>query len=172
MRNLQWMSAGLLTGLLSCAAPSFVNGGSPRTAQSGAAAAKDGIEVAVTRHSCSQTADPDFPGDDLVEAIVEVEVRNGTSAPVVVHRDRFQLGTPHGGALRTSTWFARAPRSVEPGQARTFELRFMTRGELSCSKEMVLESSSAVEKGADKVTLGAITLVPAETPSGHDDSSS
>ena len=140
--------------------------------QNGAAAAKDGIQVSVLRQSCSQTVETEQPGNDLVETIVELEVRNGTSAPVGVHRDAFRLGAPDGSAIRTSTWFASDPLSVDPGQAQTFQLRFMSRGGLSCSKEMAIESPSAVMQGTAPVQLAAVKFVPAHALSGYGASAS
>src|ERR1700690_2878723 len=140
--------------------------------QNGAAAAKDGIQVAVLRKSCSQTVETEQPGNDLVETVVEVEVRNGTSAPISVHRDGFRLGASDGSLIRTYTWFATDPLSVDPGQAQTFQLRFMSRGGLSCSKEMALESPSAVVKGVEPVKLGAVRLVTAHALSGYGASAS
>ena len=140
--------------------------------QNGAAAARDGIQVAVLRESCSQTVETEQPGNDLAETVVEVEVRNGTSAPISVHRDGFRLGASDGSLIQTSTWFANDPLSVEPGQAQTFQLRFMSRGGLSCSKEMALESPAAVVKGAEPVKLGAVKFVPAHALSGYGASAS
>jgi hypothetical protein len=140
--------------------------------QNGAAAAKDGIQVAVLRQSCSQTVETELPGSDLVETTVEVEVRNGTQAAIGVHRDGFRLGAPDGSAIRTSTWFSTDALSVDPGQAQTFQLRFMARGGLSCSKEMALESSSAVLKGTEPIKLGAVKFVPAHALSGYGASAS
>jgi hypothetical protein len=118
----------------------------------------------VLRESCSQTVETEQPGNDLVETVVEVEVRNGTSEPISVHRDGFRLGASDGSAIRPSTWFANDPLSVEPGQALTLQLRFMSRGGLSCSKEMALESPSAVVKGAEPVKLGAVKFVQGHAP--------
>ena len=140
--------------------------------QNGAAAAKDGIQVAVRRQSCSQTVEPDLPGNDLVETTVEVEVRNGAQAPISIHRDGFLLGAADGSAIRTSTWFAAEALSVEPGQAQIFQLRFMARGGLSCSKEMALEPSSAVLKGTEPINLEAVKFVPAHALSGYGASAS
>jgi hypothetical protein len=98
--------------------------------------------------------------------------RNGTSAPVGVQRDGFRLGAPDGSAIRTSTWFAKDPLSVGPGQTQTFELRFMSRGGLSCSQEMALESPSAVIRGTTPVTLGAVKFIPAHALSGYGSSAS
>jgi hypothetical protein len=185
MRNVRWTGAGLCLGLLVSAGPSFADGAPPQTTPAsaaapaparglrppihdGAVAAKGGVEVAVLRQSCSQTVETEQSGNDLVEAIVELEVRNGRSAPIDVHRDAFQLVAPDGGAIRTSTWFAGAPRSVDPGQAQTFELRFMSRGGLNCYKEMILQFPSAVVRGTDGVKLDAIRLVPARRLPGYD----
>ena len=178
MRNVKWMSAGACLGLLVSAGPSLADGSPPRTTpasteaavrahvprppnQNSAAVAGSGVEIAVLRHSCNQTVETEQPGNDLVETIVELEVRNGTSAAIGVHRDRFQLVAPDGRAIRTSTWFAGRPRLVHPGQAQSFELRFMSRGGLSCDKEMVLESPTAVVKGTEAVRLDSVRLVPA-----------
>jgi hypothetical protein len=143
----------------------------PPIKNSGAARTSDGIEVAILRQSCSRTVETDEPGNDLVETTVEVEVRNPTSAPIVVHRDGFRLGAFDGSAIRTSTWFATGGISVDPGQSRTFELRFMSRGGLSCSKEMALESPTAITRGTELVTVGAVSFVPALALSGYDSAS-
>jgi hypothetical protein len=140
--------------------------------QNGGAAARDGIQVAVLRQSCSQTVETELPGSDLVETSVEVEVRNGTSAPISVHREAFRLGAPDGSEIKTSTGVVNAPLSVDPGKAQTFELRFMSRGGLSCSKEMALESPAAVIKGTEPVSLGAVKFVPAHALSGYGASAS
>jgi hypothetical protein len=139
----------------------------PPIKNSGAARAPEGIQVAVLRQSCSQTVETEEPGNDLVETTVEVEVRNPTSTPIAVHRDGFRLAASDGSAIRTSTWFAVDGLSVEPGQSQTFELRFMSRGGLSCSKEMALESPTAITRGAELVKVGAVTFVPAHALSGY-----
>jgi hypothetical protein len=131
----------------------------PPIRNSGPAAAT-GVEVAVLRESCSQTVETEQPGNDLVEAVVEVEVRNATAAPVSVHRDGFRLRAPDGSAIRTSTWFSSDPLPVVAGRAETFQLRFMSRGGLSCSKVMQLDASAAVTKGEEPLRLGSITFQP------------
>ena len=182
MRHMRWMGAGLCLRLLASAGQSFADGAPPRTTSAsaaaptrdfrppihnGAAMAEGGVQVAVLRQRCSQTVETEQPGNDFVETTVELEVRNRRSAPIAVRRDGFQLVAPDGRAIRTSTWFAGSPRSVEPGQAQTFELRFVSRGGLSCYKEMILEAPSVVVKGTAGAKLAPLRLAPAEAPSGY-----
>jgi len=139
----------------------------PPIQSSGAAVSKEGIQLRVLRQSCSETVQPKQPGNDLVEAIVEVEVRNGMSEPISVHRDGFRLVAPDGSAIRTSTWFAIDPVTVDAAQALTLQLRFMSRGGLSCWKEMALKAFSAVTRGTVPVEIGSVSFIPSHAPSGY-----
>jgi hypothetical protein len=131
----------------------------PPVRSSGPAAAT-GVEVAVLRQHCSYTVEAEQPGNDLVEAVIEVEVRNATPVPVTVHRDRFRLRAPDGSAIRTATWFSGEPLPVVAGRPETFQLRFMTRGGLSCSKEMQLDASAALTQGDQPLKIGSVTFQP------------
>jgi hypothetical protein len=139
----------------------------PPIQTSGAAASKEGIQLRVLRESCSETVQPKQPGNDLVEVIVDVEVRNGTSEPISVHRDGFRLGAPDGSLIRTSTLFAIDPVTVDAAQAQTLPLRFMSRGGLSCWKEMALKAFSAVTRGTAPVEIGSVRFIPSHAPSGY-----
>jgi hypothetical protein len=132
----------------------------PPVQNGGAATDPSGVEIAVVGQSCTETVETDLPGVNLVEATVEVQVRNAAPPPLVVHRDAFRLRGPDGRAIPTTTWRASDPLSIEAGQASTFELRFMTRGGLSCTKPMQLEASAGITKGAEPVRLGAVSFVP------------
>lgn len=124
------------------------------------AAAQPGVQVAVVGQSCDQTVEPDFPGADLVETTVEIQVRNAGAMPLTIHREAFDLRAPDGEAIPTSTWCASDPLSVGAGQSRTFRLRFMSRGGLSCTRPMQLESAAAITAGATRIGIGAVTFVP------------
>jgi hypothetical protein len=132
----------------------------PPVQNSGAAVASNGVEVAVLRQSCTTTVEPLSPGNDLVEATVEVQVRNAAPPPLVVHRDAFRLRGADGRAIPTTTWNAGDPLSIEAGQSGTFELRFMSRGGLSCTKTMQLEAAAGITKNAAPVQIGAVSFVP------------
>lgn len=132
----------------------------PPVQNSGAATADNGVAVAVLRQSCTETVETDLPGVPLVETKVEVEVRNAAPPPLLVHRDGFHLRGADGRAIPTTSWQADEPLSIEAGQTRTFELRFMSRGGLSCTKPMQLEAAAGITKGAAPVRIGAVTFVP------------
>jgi hypothetical protein len=50
--------------------------------------------------------------------------------------------------------------SIEAGQAGTFELRFQSRGGLSCTRPMQLEASAGITKGETPVRIGVVSFVP------------
>jgi len=132
----------------------------PPVQNSGAAVDPSGVEISVIGQSCTETIETELPGVNLVDATVEVQVRNGAPPPLVVHRDAFRLRGADGRAIPTTTWNASAPLSIESGQAGTFQLRFMSRGGLSCTKPMQLEASAGITKGAEPVRIGAVSFVP------------
>ena len=131
---------------------------------SGPANSGDGVQVAVNRQSCTQNVDPDFYGSDLVEEVVEVQVRNAAPAGLTVQRDAFRLVAPDGLALRTVTWRAAEPLALNAGETRAFELRFMTRGGLDCRHEMKLDVDAGVTMEGRPVALSAVSFQPLRTP--------
>ena len=132
----------------------------PPAQTSGAAKSDNGVALAVIGQRCTETVETELPGVPLVEAHIQVEVRNTAPPPLVVHRDAFHLRGADGRAIPTSSWQADQPLPVEAGQTRTFELRFMSRGGLSCTKEMQLEASTGITKGDAPVQIGAVSFVP------------
>ncbi len=132
----------------------------PPAQNGGAAKSETGVAVAVVGQRCTETVETELPGVPLVEAKIEVEVRNSAPPPLVVHRDAFHLRGPDGRAVPTTSWQAGDPLPIEAGQTRTFELRFMSRGGLSCTKAMQLEAAAGITKGDAPVQIGAVTFVP------------
>jgi hypothetical protein len=153
-------AAFVLAVLLAVLAPACAELKMRAPAQTPVASAPAGVEVSVVGQRCSQNVDPDWQGADLVQATVETKVRNATGAPVTVYRDGFRLVAPDGQAIPTSSWRAEEPISVAPGQAESFNLRFMDRGGLSCSKEMRLDGPTAVRDGSDVVQVASVSFVP------------
>jgi hypothetical protein len=132
----------------------------PPAQNGGAAKSDNGVAVAVVGQRCTETVETELPGVPLVEAHVQVEIRNTAPPPLVVHRDAFHLRGADGRAIPTATFGSGDPLPIEAGQTRTFELRFMSRGGLSCTKEMQLEASAAITKGDAPVQIGAVSFVP------------
>ena len=132
----------------------------PPVENSGAATTDTGVAVAVLGQRCTETVETELPGVPLVETNLEVEVRNAAPPPLVVRRSAFRLRGSDGRAIPTDSWQTDEPISVENGQARTFQLRFMSRGGLSCTKPMQLEATTGLTKGDAPVRIGAVTFVP------------
>jgi len=126
----------------------------------GPVASPEGVDLAVERQSCTQNVDPDFYGEDLVEEVVEVRVRNATPQPVVVQRDAFRLMSHDGSGVKPITWRAVDPLSLNGGETRTFELRFMTRGALECAGEMKLDPDAGLVMNGRPLVMSAITFQP------------
>jgi hypothetical protein len=150
----------LLVALAGGAALSPACALAPPAQNGGAAKSDNGVAVAVVAQRCTETVETDLPGVPLVETHVQVEIRNTAPPPLVVHRDAFHLRGPDGRAVPTATWQASEPLPIEAGQTRTFELRFMSRGGLSCTKAMQLEAAAGITKGDAPVQIGAVTFVP------------
>ena len=133
----------------------------PPMRSSGPSVSREGVQVAVTRQRCSETVEPDYPGNDLTEEVLEVRVRNGTPTQLTVHRDAFRLVTPDGYSLETLTLGVGDPMTIAGGETRAFELRYMTRGSLQCAREMRLETGRGITSGANSVEVGSVRFTPA-----------
>jgi hypothetical protein len=136
----------------------------PPVKNSGPTVSTEGIQLAVTRQSCHETQDPDFRDNDLAEAILQIEVRNGAQTPVTVHRDAFRLvtATPDRVYLKTQTWGAAQPMTVNGGAAGTFELRFMTRGSLKCASDLTLDPDTGLLIADHPVKVSSISFRPSQ----------
>jgi hypothetical protein len=140
---------------------------SPALQNGGAAVRADGITLEVPRQSCSETVQAKQPGNDLVEVIVEVAIRNPTAAPLSVNRSGFRLSAPDGSAIPPSTWFVKDPLTVGAGQSQTFQLRFMSRGGLSCWKPMELRATSVLTQGPVPVGIGSVRFTASHALPGY-----
>ena len=140
----------------------------PPIRNSGDVTTADGVQVAVLGQRCSQTVDNYLPGSDLVEMTVQIEVRNNTPDTLGIYRNGFRLTGTDGRSIPTSTWFSNRPMALGPQQTQTFDLRFMSHGGLSCSKEMTLESPSAIVRGTTTTTIGSIRFVARAPLAGYE----
>ncbi len=132
----------------------------PPVQNSGPTVSHDGVQVAVTRQACSESVEPEQPGNNLTEETIDLQVGNMLATPLSVHRDAFRLVTPDGSALKTITFRAADPLTLAAGETRSFKLRYMTRGSLQCDRSMTLEVSSGIRAGGNPVDLAPIQFVP------------
>ncbi|MES1209017.1 MAG: hypothetical protein ABUS79_24020 [Pseudomonadota bacterium] len=133
----------------------------PPVANSGALA-KDGVQVSVVGQRCRETVEPEWPGANLVETVVELQVENSGPGPLTVRRDQLKLRGLDGRKVPSGGWCAADPISVESGQTKTFKVQFMTRGGMSCTKPMQLDADAGITMGAEPVQVGAVTFVPSK----------
>ena len=146
------LAVGLFAFLPACALkPPVENSGT---------VSKDGVQLAVIGQRCTETVEPEWPGANLVQTIVEVQFANAGSAPLTIHPDRFHLRGTDGRKVPAGGWRAREPLSVDAGQSKKVKVEFMTRGGLSCTKPMELDADSGVTVGATPVKVGSVTFVP------------
>lgn len=144
----------LVGGMSACALTAPLQNGGPATS-------REGIQLAVVKQRCEQVTEPDLPGDDLAELIVEVQVHNPTSDAATIRRTDFRLlGAEDTFAIKTSTWGAIDPITVGPSSDQTFEMRFMARGAFECAKAMRLDPGKGIMTREQPVKLGAVTFVP------------
>jgi hypothetical protein len=129
-------------------------------AQNAGSLTSDGVQVAVVGQRCSETVETDWPGANLVETTVQFQIRNTNPNPVTVNREQLYLRGTDGRKVQSRDWNEHAPITVESGQSQTFDLRYMTRGGLSCTKPMQLDAESAISVGSTPVRIGAVTFIP------------
>jgi hypothetical protein len=127
--------------------------------QSSGPSTRDGVKVAIVGQSCDQYRDPNIEFDDFVGLELDLEVRNGTDAPLTVHRDMIRVIAEDGVAPKTMTWKADEPIQVEAGRSRRVSVRYMNRGDLECRGPLDLDLKNAVSRGGAPLALAPIHFV-------------
>jgi len=128
---------------------------------SGPAASPNGIQIAVLRQLCA-VSQPFDAYTNWLDETVELEVQNGSSEPLNIHRDRFHLIGPDGSAVASRA--SADPLVLEKGAKQTVELTFSTRmgnGGLDCRKPMRLDSRAAITAREAPVAFREVSFVPA-----------
>jgi hypothetical protein len=125
---------------------------------------REGVAIAIARQHCSQTFEPSWTGRDLTEEILEIEIRNAASVPLMVRGDAFRLVTPGGAALRSLTWRASDPLPVAAGDTQILRLRFMGRAGLACEREMRLDADGGLRLAGRAISIGPVAFVPRVPP--------
>jgi len=129
-------------------------------AQNAGALSNDGVQVAVVGQRCTETVETDWQGANLVETTVQFQIRNANPNPVTVNREQLYLRGTDGRRVQSRDWSESSPVTVESGQSQTFDLRYLARGGLSCTKPMQLDAESAITVGTTPLRIGSVTFVP------------
>jgi hypothetical protein len=156
-----WLVAGSCLGLAELLVPACAHVAAP--VDRGRSPA--GLDVAVTERSCTQVEEADWYGEDLAEMTVDVEVRNPTAAALSFQRDAMKLHVPSGGRLASVSWRADEPLTVAPGETKDFELRFVSRGLMTCAETPRLDGHGGlVIAAASPAAASPAAASPAAAP--------
>jgi hypothetical protein len=135
----------------------------PPARSSGAMLSDDGISLAVVGQNCAELHAAGVSPARTIEMTLAVEVGNPTPEPVGVHPDRIMLLAPGPISPRFLKLEDSEPVAVAGGTTAPFTVRFVAPG-VTCSQELQLDSSSALEWHGRKVVLSAIRFVPVSGP--------
>ena len=130
----------------------------PLARSSGAAFSQEGVVLAVVGQTCQPSPDATQPSKTRLDATFATEVGNPTRGSLTVHPDGFVLTVADGTSVRTSTPEAAQAVSVESGTTTRFMLRFVANG--SCSQEMRLVPSAAIELRGSPILIDPVRFVP------------
>jgi hypothetical protein len=133
----------------------------PPAKSSGPAVSREGVQVAVVGQLCTQSTDyEDDIDSDHANVDVKVEIRNTTTDPVTIDKDRFRLVARDNSALDPLTFGRDRPFEVKGGETRSFELRFQPYGTNQCLHGMQLKANSGIVIRDKVVPLSAVSFVP------------
>jgi hypothetical protein len=135
----------------------------PPARSSGAMLSDDGISLAVVGQNCAELHPAGVSPPRTIEITLTVEVGTPTPEPVGVHPERMMLLAPGPVAPRFLKGENGEPLAVAGGTTAPFTVRFVAPG-VTCSQEMQLDSSSALEWRGRKAVLSAIRFVPVSGP--------
>jgi hypothetical protein len=148
------MIASLVIGAGACATLK------PPTTTSGPASSPTGVQIAVVRQLCAESQ-PFDAYTNWIDETVELEVQNGSSESLSIHRDKFHLIGPDGSAVASAA--STDPLVLEKGAKRTFEVTFSSRAGiagLGCRKPMRLDSRAAITAREAPVAFREVSFVP------------
>jgi hypothetical protein len=131
----------------------------PPARSSGATLSEDGISLAIVGQTCAELRSGGASPSLSMEMTLAIEVGNPTPEPVGVHPERMMLLAPGPVAPRFLKREDGQPVAVTGGTTAPLTVQFVAPG-VTCSQEMVLDSSSALEWRGQRVVLSAVRFVP------------
>ena len=138
----------------------------PPARSGGATLSDDGISLAVVGQTCTERPEG-VSASPAVEATLKIEVGNPTPQPVTVHPEKMMLLAPGPIAPRFLKREDSQSVSIPGGTTQPFTVQYVAPG-ITCSHEMQLDSSSALEWNDGRVVLSAVRFTPSApgAPSG------
>jgi hypothetical protein len=123
-----------------------------------ASASKEGVRVAIRDHECLPNRDPTGPNDEA-DLVVNLEIHNPLSTPVVIQKGAMQVVDTEGGIMRRRGTAQRAPVEIAAGASQQLEMHFLGSPDHCCSSRLAL-SPSGVTTRDRVISIQPIDFVP------------
>jgi hypothetical protein len=133
----------------------------PPARSSGATLSDEGISVAVVGQRCAEVHPAGASASVSLEATLAVEVGNPTPEPVTVYPEKMMLLVPGPIAPHFSKREDSQAVSISGGTTQPFAVQYVAPG-ITCTHEMRLDSTTALEWNGRPVVLSAVRFTPTE----------
>jgi hypothetical protein len=113
--------------------------------------------MAIVGQYCEDNEEPDDRGWPVIQLRMKVAVTNRTNDRLGFDPGRLRIVAPD--RVTPGPVAADSPLVVAPGETKIAELRFMSRGSLTCKEEMRLDPSDSLIAGNRPVSLRPLAFV-------------
>ena len=118
----------------------------------------EGVRVTIRNFECVQGPDAEDPhqGADL---IVDLEISNKSSVPLVVRTGAMQVVDAEGGSMERRGWNQKTPVQVASGRNQSLTMHFLGSQKHCCSSRLSLDPTG-VTVGDRTLAMAPIDFVP------------
>ena len=121
-------------------------------------ASPEGVRFTIRDHECMQLAETSSSKKDA-DLIIDLEITNPSSIPVVVSPGAMQVVDAEGGGMKRRGWRQKQPVEVAAGGNQSLTMHFVGAGAHCCSSRLAL-SPTGVTMGQRTLAVTPITFVP------------
>jgi len=119
----------------------------------------EGVRLTIRDFECVQ-GDPAADPKQGADLVVNLEIQNRSSTPLVVPTGAMQVVDAEGGSMTRRGWNQKAPVQVASGSNQSLTMHFLGSTRHCCSSRLSLKPSG-VTVGDRTLALGSIDFVPA-----------
>jgi hypothetical protein len=118
----------------------------------------EGVRLTIRDFECLQ-GDPAGDPKQGADLVVNLEIQNKSSAPLVVPTGAMQVVDAEGGSMTRRGWSQKAPVQVASGSNQSLTMHFLGTTRHCCSSRLSLKPSG-VTVGERTLAVGPIDFVP------------